>query len=336
MAMKHVMGAVALAAMVGAFAFTANPAQAADEAKPDVGSKLDPALTAYKPVAGISGKISSVGSDTLNNLMAFWFEGFKKQYPNVQTEMEGKGTSTAPPALIEGRADLGPMSRPMKADETKKFEDKFGYKPTQIGVALDALAVYVHKDNPVQSLTLPQVDAIFSSTRLGKYPEEITRWGQVGLPGEWQNRNITLYGRNSASGTYGFFKENALFKGDYKAAVKEQPGSSTVVQLVSSDLGAMGYSGIGYMTAGVRAVPLAKDEKSEAMAADAENCYSGKYPLSRFLLVYVNKAPGKEMTPTVREFLKYVMSKEGQEVVVKEGFIPLQKRHADTYLKRIE
>ncbi|MBX3474916.1 MAG: phosphate ABC transporter substrate-binding protein [Planctomycetes bacterium] len=335
--MKKTWMAGAFAIAVAAVAFTAQPTMAADEKKPAEGApKVDAAIESYKPVSGISGNISSIGSDTLNNLMTLWTEGFRKNYPNVKIAVEGKGSATAVPALVDGTADLGPMSRPMKGDEIKKFEDKFGYKPTAVAVALDALAVFVHKDNPVEKMTLPQVDAMFSATRNSKYSEDITKWGQVGLKGEWENLGVTLYGRNSASGTYGYFKENALFKGDFKAAVKEQPGSSTVVQLISEDRSAAGYSGIGYKTAGVRTVPIAKDASSEAFDATAENCYSGKYPLSRFLLVYVNKAPGKELPGVVKEFFKFVLSKEGQEVTVKDGFIPLRKKDVDKYLEQLE
>jgi len=326
-------GASALVVALAVIA-TARPGQADDAKKPEGG--VEAAIGAYKPVPGISGNISSVGSDTLNNLMYLWLEGFKKHYPNVKSSMEGKGTSTAPPALIDGKADIGPMSRPMKAEEIKMFEDKFGYKPTPVRVALDALAVFVHKDNPVEKLSLPQVDAIFSANRNGKHPEDITKWGQAGLRGEWENLGMTLYGRNNASGTYGYFKEFALFKGDYKSTVKEQPGSSTVVQLVSEDRSALGYSGIGYKTAGVRTVPLSKTATGEAFDATAENCYSGKYPLSRFLLVYVNKPQGKNLPPIVREFLLFINSREGQEVVVKDGFIPLRKSDIDKQLSMIE
>lgn len=334
---KKTWMASAFAVAVAAVAFTAQPTMAADEKKAEEGgTKVDSTIESYKPSAGVSGNISSIGSDTLNNLMTLWSEGFRKHYPNVKFAVEGKGSTTAVPALIDGKADLGPMSRPMKSDEIKKFEDKFGYKPTAVAVALDALAVFVHKDNPVEKLTLPQVDAIFSATRKGAYSEDVTKWGQTGLKGEWENLGITLYGRNSASGTYGFFKENALYKGDFKATVKEQPGSSTVVQLISEDRSAVGYSGIGYKTAGVRTVPLAKDASSEAYDATPENCYSGKYPLSRFLLIYVNKAPGKELPAVVKEFFKFVLAKEGQEVTVKDGFIPLRKKDVDKYLEQLE
>lgn len=283
--------------------------------------QVDPGLPKYAPTSGVSGTLNSVGSDTLNNLLTYWAEGFKQLYPNVKIQIEGKGSTTAPPALIEGLAQLGPMSRPMKADEIDRFEKKYGYKPTEVKVAIDALAVFVSKDNPVKGLTMEQVDSIFSSTykRGGK---DINKWGQVGLAGEWAGKPMSLYGRNSASGTYGFFKEEALKKGDFKSTVKEQPGSSAVVQGISSDLGGIGYSGIGYTTAGVRALPLAGSDGT-MYEPTMENCLSGTYPLARFLFIYVNKKPGQPLDPLVGEFLKYVNSQQGQEVVVKDGCFPM-------------
>lgn len=283
--------------------------------------QVDPKLPEYKAVSGVSGNLNSVGSDTLNNLMTLWAEGFKAVYPNVRIQIEGKGTSTAPPALIAGTSQLGPMSREMKAKEIDDFEKKFGYKPTPIKVSIDALAVYVHKDNPIKQMTMAQVDGAFSSTRkLGG--DAINTWGQLGLTGEWAGKALSLYGRNSASGTYGFFKDNALGGGDFRAEVKEQPGSSAVVQGVTSDLAGIGYSGIGYRTSGVRPVPLVgKDGK--AYDTTQENCASGKYPLSRFLYVYINKAPNKPVDTLTAEFIKFIQSKQGQEVVVKDGYFPL-------------
>jgi phosphate transport system substrate-binding protein len=285
--------------------------------------KVDPALPDYKAVQGVSGTIKSIGSDTMNNMMALWAEGFKKMYPNVQVEIEGKGSSTAPVALIEGTAAFGPMSRSMKQQEIDGFSAKFGYKPTELPTSLDMLAVYVHKDNPVTSLSLSQVDAIFSKTRKLGEKEAITAWGQVGLKDSWANLPISLYGRNAASGTYGYFKEHALGKGDYLDSVKEQPGSSAVVQGVATDLGGIGYSGIGYKTADVRAVPLAPDAKSAAVEPAPENAYSGDYPLARYLYLYVNCAPGKELDPLRREFIRYIFSKQGQMDVVKDGYFPV-------------
>ncbi len=285
--------------------------------------KVDPGIPHYTKVSGISGNLSSIGSDTMNNLLTLWLEGFKKYYPNVNIQVEGKGSSTAPPALISGTAQLGPMSRDMKQEEIDAFEKKFGYKPTELRVAIDALAVYVNKDNPIKGLTLPQVDAIFSKTRRGGYKTDIARWGDLGLTGDWTNRGISLYGRNSASGTYGYFKEHALFKGDFKDQVKEQPGSASVVQGITEDRYGIGYSGIGYRTSGVIALPLAKSDNDEFHSPDYENCLNGKYPLSRFLNIYINKSPNKPLDPLLKEFIKFVLSYEGQEVVVKDGYLPL-------------
>src|SRR3989442_8872861 len=197
--------------------------------------KLDPALTPYKPVSGVSGNVSSIGSDTLNNLMTLWAESFNKFYPNPKIQIEGKGSSTAPPALISGTAQLGPMSRSMKGTEIGQFEKKYGYKPAPIRTSADALAVFFNKDNPITCLSIAQVDAIFSKSRRQGAKDDIKTWGQLGLTGEWANRPLSLYGRNSASGTYGFFKEHTLKNGDYKDEVKEQPGSAAVVQGITVD-----------------------------------------------------------------------------------------------------
>jgi len=296
--------------------------------------ELDPKLRDYQPIGGISGSIKSIGSDTLNNVMTLWAEGFKAQYPNVKIEIEGKGSSTAPPALIAGTAQFGPMSRAMKPTEVDEFEKKFGYKPISVSVAVDALAVFVNKDNPIQCLTLQQVDAIFSKTRKGGMDKDVVNWGDLGLAGEWANKPISLYGRNSASGTYGYFKDEALFKGDYKDSVKEQPGSSAVVQGVASDKFAIGYSGIGYKTADVRAVPLGKKE-GDCIQASAENAYSGKYPLARFLYIYLNKNPNEPLDPLRAEFIKYVLSKQGQQAVIKDGYYPITAAVVDRDAKTL-
>tara|TARA_R110001599_G_scaffold53310_2_gene148760 strand:- start:443 stop:1378 length:936 start_codon:yes stop_codon:yes gene_type:complete len=286
-------------------------------------AKVDSALPDYAIVSGVSGNLSSVGSDTLANLMTLWGEDFKRNYPNINIQIQAAGSSTAPPALTEGTSNIGPMSRKMKDKELESFEAKFGYKPTAVPVAIDALAVFVHKDNPIEGLTMAQVDAVFSSTHKCGHSANVDTWGGLGMTGAWTARDIQMFGRNSVSGTYGYFKEEALCKGDFKNGVNEQPGSASVVQSVSTSINGIGYSGIGYKTSSVRAVPLAKDEKSQFVEASAENATKGSYPLSRFLYVYVNKAPNKPLAPLEREFLKLVLSKQGQQVVVKDGYIPL-------------
>lgn len=284
---------------------------------------VDPNLPAYEAVSGISGNLSSVGSDTLNNLMTLWAEEFAKFYPNVPIQIQGAGSSTAPPALIEGTSNFGPMSRAMRDSEIRAFEDAHGYPPTEVPVAIDMVAVYVNKDNPVAGLSLPQVDAIFSATRACGHDEDITTWGQVGLSGAWENRDFTLYSRNAVSGTYGFFKEVALCGGDFKSSINEQPGSSAVVRGVEQTLNGIGYSGIGYKTSGVRAIPLSKDTGGEMFAPEGKNAASGDYPLARFLYVYANANPNTGWNPLEQEFFRMVLAKEGQGVVHRDGYVTL-------------
>jgi phosphate transport system substrate-binding protein len=228
------------------------------------------------------------------------------------------------------------MSRLMKDKEVEAFEKRHGYKPTPIAVAIDALAVFVHKDNPIEGLTLAQTDAIFSSTRNCGEPADIENWGQLGLEGGWATRGIQLYGRNSVSGTYGYFKEHALCKGDFKNTVNEQPGSASVVQSVSSSLNGIGYSGIGYTTSSVRAVPLSSSADKPFVVATPDNAINGSYPLARFLYIYVNKSPGKVLDPITSQFLTMVLSRPGQEVVVKDGYIPLPAKVAARELEKIQ
>jgi len=325
MTMKGGLGAIALSGAL----LTSLPASA--EAV-----KVDNSIKPYKTADGVSGNLNSIGSDTLNNLMTLWAEAFQKLNPNVKIQIEGKGSSTAPPALISGTAQLGPMSRLMKPEEIDGFEKHYGYKPTAIRVAVDGLAVFVNKDNPLTELTMPQVDAIFSKTRKGGAADDITTWGQLGLKGTWAQKPISLYGRNSASGTYGYFKEHALYKGDYKDTVKEQPGSAAVVQGITADKFAIGYSGIGYKTSDVKSLKLAAKDGGEFVSDDAENVYSGKYPLARFLYVYVNKPSEKALDPLVQQFLLFVLSKDGQEIVIKDGYLPLLGKHVAEELPKLK
>ncbi|MCB0290832.1 MAG: phosphate ABC transporter substrate-binding protein [Calditrichaeota bacterium] len=299
-------------------------------------TEVDSRIPKYKKTSGISGNANSIGSDTMNNLMSLWLEGFRKHYPLVNIQIEGKGSSTAPPALIEGTAQFGPMSRPMKSKEIDAFEKKYGFKPTEVRTSLDALAIFVQKDNPIDCLTLEQADAIFSKTRKRGYEKDIVTWGDLGLSGAWANQPIRVFGRNSASGTYGFFKDHVLKKGDYKDAVKEQPGSASVVQGVTEDKFAIGYSGIGYKTSGVKVVSLAEEAGQTCFDGSYDNVISNDYPLSRYLYLYIVKTPNKPLDPLMKEFLKYVFSYEGQEVVVKDGYLPLPYEVVMEELKKLD
>lgn len=289
---------------------------------------LDQGLPEYKATQGVSGKIVSIGSDTMNNVMAHWMEEFKKLYPSVTTEMEGKGSSTAPPALIKGQSQFAPMSREMKASEIADFEKAFGYKPTAFKASIDALAIFVHKDCPMSEISLEQAKKVFSVAG-----PDLT-WGDLGVKDEkFKGKPVQLYGRNSSSGTYAYFKEHALGGADFKSTVKEQPGSSSVVQAIASDQFAMGYSGIGYRTAGVKMLKLKKGSDA-AVEGTYEACLSGEYPLARFLYVYVNKDPNKPLDPLRAEFIKMMFSKAGQEAVTKDGYFPVTAEIAKTETKK--
>ncbi len=311
---------VSVAVLVGAAAVHA--------AQPAVDSEL----AAYQKVEGVSGSLNSIGSDTMNNLLKLWGEAFRAMYPGVNIQFEGKGSSTAPPALIAGTAQLGPMSRAMKSSEIDEFEKKYGFKPTAVRTSLDALAVFVHKDNPVKGLSLAKIDAMFSKNRKMGYPDDIVTWGQVGLSGEWAAKPLSMYGRNSASGTYGYFKSEALAGGDFKDIVKEQPGSASVVQGLTEDRYGIGYSGIGYITSGVRALPLSKQDDGAFVEPNMDNVTNHTYPLARFLYIYIVKSPDKPLDPLVHEFMKFVLSKEGQEIVIKDGYLPVSAKVAQAEL----
>ncbi len=278
---------------------------------------IDSNLPTYKATSAVSGSVKSIGSDTMNNLMTLWGEEFKAFYPSAQIEVEGKGSSTAPPALIEGQAQFGPMSRPMKSSEVDQFEKTFGYKPVALRTGIDALAVFVHKDCPLDEISINQLTEVFSVKG-----RDMT-WGDLGVNDPaWKSRPVSMYGRNSASGTYGFFKSVALQGNDFKATVKEQPGSSAVVQGVATDKFAMGYSGVGYATADVKMLNVSLDG-DEAFGPEAEYANSGEYPLARFLYVYINADPIKGLDPLRAEFVKLIFSKQGQEVVLKDGYFPI-------------
>ena len=298
--------------------------------------KVDPAIPTYQKVRGISGNANSIGSDTMNNLMALWLEEFKKHYPLVTIQIEGKGSSTAPPALIEGTAQFGPMSREMKSKEIDDFEKKYGFKPLTIKTSMDALAIFVHKDNPIDCLSMEEADAIFSKTLKRGHSKEILVWGDLGLKGEWLNKPISIFGRNSASGTYGYFKSELLKKGDFKDTVKEQPGSASVVQGITEDKYAIGYSGIGYITSGVKSLKLTEKKGGQCIDGSYDNVKSNKYPLSRFLYLNIVKYPNKPLDPLVKEFMKFVLSAEGQQIVIKDGYLPLPNDVLQKELKKLD
>ncbi len=295
---------------------------------------LDTPLQPYKKIPGVSGNLLSVGSDTLAGMTTLWVEEFKALYPNINAQVQASGSSTAPPALTEQTAQFGPMSRPMRLREVEAFERTHGYKPTALRVAIDAIGIFVHQDNPVQGLNFPQLDAIFSATLRCGAEDFASTWAQLGIDAEWAKRNFQLFGRNSVSGTYGYFKKHALCGGDFKSQVNEQPGSASVVQSVASTLSGIGYSGVGYRVAGVRLLPIAK-QGNEFVYPSRENILTGDYPLSRYLYVYVNKHPSKALSPIEAEFIKFIYSAQGQALVEKDGYVSITEEFAKQELAKV-
>ncbi len=300
------------------------------EVNADPEAAVDSALPEYKAVTGVSGSLRSAGSETMNNIVALWGEEFGTFYRGVSFGVEGKGSSTAPPALIEGQAQFGQMSRPMKEGEIAEFEAAFGWKPHEMRTGIDCIAVFVHKDNPVEYLTLEQLREVFSVDA-----PDLT-WGDLGVKHpDYARVPVALYGRNSVSGTYGFFKSVAMDNIDFKDTVKEQAGSAGVVNAVGEDRFGMGYSGLGKMISNVKVVPIALDDYSEPVMPDAASALAGDYPIARYLLLYINKNPNAALDPLRREFARLIFSRQGQEAVYKDGFIPLPADVARKELVRL-
>lgn len=277
----------------------------------------------YAVVPGVAGRVTSVGSDTMANLMAFWAQGFQYYYPQVKFQIQAAGSSTAPPALIEGTATIGPMSRDLKDSEIDDFIKRHGYPPVVLKVAMDAIAIFVERRNPLKGLTLAQVDALFSETRFCGAPQSITSWAQLEVFGDAFTTPIRLYGRNSVSGTYGLFKSMALCDGDFRLDINEQPGSSSVILSVASSRGAMGYAGFGYKTAGVRAIPIGQTME-QLVPLTNDTVRNEEYPFARYLYLVVNKAPDKSLPTLEREFLLFVLSAQGQQQVQRDGYFAVR------------
>ncbi|NCO46709.1 MAG: phosphate ABC transporter substrate-binding protein PstS family protein [Vibrio sp.] len=291
-------------------------------------------LVDYSKTNGVAGSLLSVGSDTLAGMTTLWVEEFNTIYPNINAQVQASGSSTAPPALTEGTAQFGPMSRPMRGREIEAFERTHGYKPTALRVAIDAIGIFVHRDNSIKGLNFTQLDSIFSSTLRCGATQPTNTWAQLGVDEDWAKRGIQLFGRNSVSGTYGYFKQNALCGGDFKKGVNEQPGSASVVQSVASSINTIGYSGVGYQVSGVKLIPIAK-QGDQFIAASYENILSGAYPLSRYLYVYVNKHPNQDLPPMQREFIRFIFSKQGQAIVGKDGYVPVSAEFALQELAKV-
>jgi phosphate transport system substrate-binding protein len=297
--------------------------------------KVDPKLPAYKSAAEVTGTLRNCGSDATRELMAFWAEGFEKHHPKAKIETENHGATTAPAGLIAGTTDLGPMSREWKQSEIDAFEKKFGYKPTCLKVALDALAVCVHKDNPIKQLSLEQLDAIFSRNRKAGHEKDIANWGDLGLKGEWADKPIKVYIRNSVAGSTAFFKQQVLLGGDFKETAQELAGGTMVMDTVATEKAGIGYTLPLDGPKDVRFVPLVAKGKKEAVEFENANVQTGTYPLARQIILCINYKPKSELDALRREFIRYIVSKEGQEYAVKAGFVPISAELAKQALESV-
>jgi phosphate transport system substrate-binding protein len=312
------------------------PASTAAAAVAPVVVGVDAALTPYRAVQTVSGPLRSVGSDSMDRLMQLWEAEFKKTHAEIAIRHEGKGSGTAMPALMKGLCDLGPMSRPVTAEEVASFDQRFDHPPTQVRVAVDALAVLVHPSNPIAKtgLSFQQLDAIFSSTHK-RGSEDIVTWGQLGLTGQWADAPIAVYSRNKASGTYVFFREHVLNKGDYKTTNQELSGSEEVIKAVASDPFAIGFCSVGYVTPEVAAAPLSAAAGQSVIAPSRETAYSKQYPLARYFYLTVNYGPEQPLTPQVQEFIRFVLSRDGQTSVASEGLFPISATLAHEEMVKI-
>lgn len=290
----------------------------------------------YHAVGNLKGELSSVGSDSLANLMILWAETFKQLYPDVTINIKSTGSATAPPALALGSADIGPMSRLMNEEEIHEFESSLAYKPIPIAVAIDALAVFVHPDNPLEGLSLQQLDAVFALAPTCGANGPVRTWGQLGLSGEWSSAGIELFGRNSISGTHQHFQRHALCDGDFRTDISELPGSASVVRAVSQSRHGMAYSALGYADDSVRVLPLARHDGQAFVAATQDNALNGSYPLARLLYIYVNHDPAQPWNPLQQEFIRMVLARQGQEQVVRAGFAALPATVAARELQKLD
>jgi phosphate transport system substrate-binding protein len=303
---------------------------------------LPPGLPHYKPARHLAGSLMSVGGDTMATLTKYWIELYGKAHPGVHLEMEAAGPGTGAPALTLGTAQLGQLPRKMLPQEIADFVKKYGYEPFAVRVAggsyrsprmTHAICFYVHRDNPIGKLTFSQLDAIFSTTRRRGQKENIVTWGQLGLKGEWADQRITLWGFSQPNGVANFVRERVLNNGEYKPGIKDRIADTglatmdTIVQGIAADRYAIGYAGFGNATPDVKVVALSENDAGPFYSGSFDDVVTHAYPLSRFVYIYVNRPPGRPLDPLVKEFLNIVLSREGQEAVVREGILlPLPRQ----------
>jgi phosphate transport system substrate-binding protein len=329
-------------------------AHALKYAAPEHHLEVDPSIPSWTPGEVKSEpeeEVNLVGADIMDEITLGWIKLYRKAYPKLSVTMEAKASGTGGPALTEGRSHMAPIGRELMPAEEKAFEDKFGYKPLAIRVATGSVGslgktatsvIFVDKDNPIKGLTLSELDAIYSKSRKRGHAD-ITTWGQLGLTGEWANRPIHLYGLKPVNGIEQFVKNVVLLGGEYKDNIQYTKGKgfthafSVAAEDMATNKGGLTYALLSNVTPNIKVVPLAEKEGQPFLHPTVENVYTHKYPLSRYVYIYINKKPGQPLEPKIKEFLKAVLSRAGQDVVAKEGvFIPLTPEVVKEELQKLE
>ncbi len=284
---------------------------------------LDQKIQGYLLVKGVSGSLTVVGSDTMKPFTEIWAGELQRFYPGLVIRVESLGSETGLSALLEGKAQIAAMSRRMTSQEISEFMREFGYEPTEVPVAVDALTVFVHRDNSIIGLTLQELDSVFCAERRRGLKYRIDTWGDLGLDTGWADTPIHLYGRDGRSGTAAFFREHVCEGADFHPTMTKSAGSASVVVDIMKDRYGIGFSGIGYRTSAVRPVPLASASGMRYVEPTIQSIMDGSYPLRRTLYLYVNRPPKGPASPAVVEFVKFAVSLQGQQVVLNHGYFPL-------------
>jgi phosphate transport system substrate-binding protein len=291
-------------------------------------TELDNTLPDYRRSVEVSGKLRSVGSSALTQMLNRWAEDFKRVHPAFELEVVGGGSGSGPPALTDGQADLAPMSRPMNTAERSAFRTKHGYDPIQITVGLDALAIYVNKNNPIQKISLRELDALYSITRK-RGGRELTTWGELGATGDWADKSIRVFGPQSSQGMYGVFRTEILDGGEYRYDMRTEPVASAIVQGVGADDYAIGFASQSLASARTRALAISELPDSAATLPTHANALKETYPLARKLFVYLNRKPGTPLPPLVQEFVTFICSKQAQRINLELDGFPLNAAMAE-------
>jgi phosphate transport system substrate-binding protein len=301
---------------------------------------LDPRLPPYvAPAQPIEGSLHSAGSDTMDVITFGWIQLFRRYCPRVHVTMEARSSLTALPALTAGAAEIGPMARQAPDQDTQAFVAKFGYQPLVLrvgGGAFDriehshSIAIFVHRSNPLSGLTLAQLDALFSSTRLRGEPADLRTWGQLGLGGAWRDAPVHLYAVRRPNGIADAFRHIVLLGGKFKPTIRERDSRpeirvlDAVVAAVAADSQGICFAGFHQQTPEVKPLAIARTAAGPWVRGALESVTDQSYPLTRFIYIAVNKPPGRPLSPPVREFLRLVLSDQGQRIIAEEGyFLPL-------------